>query len=332
MQSLLAEVSLPAIRHNANYFLKFSRPLIAVVKDDAYGHGAEEVALALHNIASSFAVATVEEGVSLRLAGIPEDILVLSPPMSKEEGIRLLWYGLTASLTSFPALRLLKRAAAETQRSPRVHLAVNTGMNRYGFAPNEVKAAVKQAKEAGFSVEGVFSHYFEAEDDDARRGQNLLFQRAAAEVKERFPDCICHIAATGGTLRGEVGDAFRIGLGLYGYAPHNALPLRRAMKIYAFVSHCCRQTGEGLGYARAERDFGTVHTLRLGYGDGFFREGMTNAVGKLCMDASISAGKAGFGQKICVVSDFEAYAKAHGTSVYEALVRLSAKAVKTYIR
>lgn len=334
MQPLLAEISLPSIRHNADTFLRLSRPLIAVVKDDAYGHGAEEVALTLHNIASSFAVATVEEGVSLRLAGVEEDILVLTPPMTKEEAVRLLAYRLTASVTSDPVFPLLTAAAEEIGRTPKVHLAVNTGMNRYGFSADEAERAAKRAKERGFWVEGVFSHYFSAENDGARAGQNALFRMAVSSVREVFPDCMSHIAATGGAMRGETDcDAVRIGLGLYGYLPSGGSgSLRPAMKLYAYVSNRCSQTGEGLGYAPAERDYGTVHTLRFGYGDGFFREGHEGVVGKLCMDASLSHGEAGFGDRKLIVSDFERYAAAHGTSVYEALVRLSSKAVKRYLR
>ena len=334
MQSLLAEISLPALRHNANYFRDLaSRPLIAVVKDDAYGHGAEEVALSLHGIASSFAVATVEEGVSLRLAGVGEDILVLTPPMTQEEAVRLILYRLTPSVTSFPALSVLSRGVEAVGRSPRVHLAVNTGMNRYGFSPDVAKSAALALKERGFWVEGMFSHYFSAESDGYRRGQNDLFRRAVSEVKEIFPDCISHIAATGGALKGEMGDEVRVGLGLYGYLPSGgAGPLRPAMKLYAYVSNSCKQLGEGLGYAPAAHNFSAVHTLRCGYGDGFFREGITGVVGKLCMDAALAEGEAAFGEEVLLVSDFERYAREHGTSVYEALVRLPAKAVKRYIR
>ncbi len=325
---------MPSLRYNAAYFRELaSRPLIAVVKDDAYGHGAAEVALSLHDIASSFAVSSVDEGVSLRLAGVQEDVLVLTPSMTAEEGARLLSYGLTACITSFPALSLLAKAAEGTGKVARGHLAVNTGMNRYGFSPEEAKSAAYAAKQRGIFVEGVYSHYFSAENEGYRRGQNTLFREAVKAVKDVFPDCISHIAATGGTLKGERSDAVRVGLGLYGYLPEGGSgPLRRAMKLYAYVSNSCKRIGEGLGYAPAERDCPSVHTLRCGYGDGFFREGMEGVIGNLCMDASLAEGEAEFGEKVCIVSDFEAYATAHGTSVYEALVRLPSKAVKQYIR
>ncbi len=333
MQSLLASVDLTAIAFNAEYFKNLSAcPLIAVVKDDAYGHGAEEVALSLHGRAASFAVATVEEGVSLRVAGVTEDILVLTPPMTEEECGRLLGYGLIASVTSYPAFKLLSDAGEKFGIAPRVHLALNTGMNRYGVADTEAGKFARLAKKHGFLVEGVFSHYFSAENDGARERQDLLFARGASAVKEVFPDCIAHIAATEGTLKEKKGDAVRIGLGLYGYRPEGgSKPLRRAMKLYAYVSNCCKQYGEGIGYAPSDGEHGVLHTLRLGYGDGFFREGMDGVIGKLCMDAAIGEGRASFGERKLIVSDFEAYARSHGTTVYEALVRLPAKAEREYI-
>ena len=94
----------------------------------------------------------------------------------------------------------------------------------------------------------------------------------------------------------------------------------------------CTRFGEGIGYAADREHYGKIHTLRLGYGDGFFREGLGGAVGKLCMDAAVCTGDAPFGRRKLIVDNFEAYAARHGTSVYEALVRLASKAEKEYIR
>lgn len=335
MQALLARVSLPAIRSNAlQWKRRAETSLIAVVKDDAYGHGAEEVALSLHHVASSFAVATAEEGAALRLAGITEDILVLTPPLNVQESVRLVLYGLTASVSSMPALHLIAEAGELTGKTPRAHIAVNTGMNRYGLRPERAGAAAREAIRAGIRVEGVFSHYFEPSDAEFRAGQEMRFLKAAEAVKEAAPAAVMHISATGGVFfGGKISDAVRVGLGLYGYAPKECkLPLRRAMKLYATVAHRCTQLGDGAGYAAAERKGERLTTLRFGYGDGFFREGFEGAVGKLCMDAAVFSGDLPFGRKVLLVSDFERYALEHGTSVYEALVRLPSKAVKEYIR
>lgn len=335
MQSILARISLPAVRQNAETVKTIAaRPVIAVVKDDAYGHGAEETALAIEPSVFAFAVATVAEGAALRCAGVQKDVLVLTPPLCREESERLLRYGLTASLSSAPDLRLLSEAGERTGIAPRAHLAVNTGMNRYGVRPALAGAFSEQARSYGVSVEGVFTHFYLPEDGRRREEQEELFQRAADGVKARFPSAVTHMSATGGVLfsKKDLCDCARVGLMLYGYAPVAVRGLRRAMKLYAAVSHRCKQFGGGAGYAAAERQYGDLYTLRLGYGDGFFRESFTGAVGKLCMDAAVMEGDLPFGKRKLVVDDFAAYARAHNTSVYEALVRLTQKAEREYIR
>ena len=107
--------------------------LIPVVKDDAYGHGALKTAHALSDMVCAFAVSTVDEGAQLVHGGGQKDILVLTPPLTAEEAKRAKALGLILTLSSVPALRLATRAG----RGVRARLAVNTGMNRYGFPPDE---------------------------------------------------------------------------------------------------------------------------------------------------------------------------------------------------
>ena len=332
MQELLAVISLPRIRANADAVLRLARrPLIAVVKDDAYGHGAAEVAHALRGRAEMFAVATVREGAELRIAGIGEDILVLTPPLSSEEAEKLARYELLGTISSPKSLALLAEAGRRTG-GVRAHLAVNTGMNRYGVSPARAGSTALSAKQCGIRVEGVYSHLYDPLNGRAAAEQSELFSRAAADVRKIFPDCMRHLSATGGLPAGE-GDAVRVGLALYGYAPDGLrLPVRPAMKLYAAVSHTCTQLGGGLGYAEAPERYGKLYTLRLGYGDGFFRAGLPGACGKLCMDACICRGEARTGRRKRVAPDLAAYAAACGTTVYEVLVNVAGKAERRYVR
>lgn len=324
---MLATISLRAIRENARAVCAAAgAPLIAVVKDDAYGHGAAEVAHALTGIASSFAVSTVDEGAALRISGVREGVLVLTPPLSVEEVVRGSEYGLTLSVTSRAVLALIKRAGCR----PQCELAVNTGMNRYGVRPSLVGAACREALRAGICMTGVYSHLYLAEDGAARAQQAERFLQAVHAAREVFPQLAAHLSGTGGAIAGDAFDGVRAGIALYGYLPagfEGRLSLHRAAKVYATVSHSCRRVGEGAGYARAacERTF---HTLRMGYGDGFFR--CTNGR-PLCMDACVLAGRAKIGRRKLILSDFSAYAREQGTSVYEALVKLLKGTVKVYV-
>ncbi len=323
MQSLLAAVSLRRIAENAKAVQRIAKkPLLAVVKDDAYGHGAIHVSLALEPFVSGFAVATVNEGAALRLGGVQKEILVLTPPLCREEGLRAEAYSLLSTLDSAATLHFGVK---------RVHLAVNTGMNRYGVRPSRVGQLLKRAQEEGVLVEGVYSHLFDPSDGGAAEKQAAYFAEAAARVKESFPAAKSHLSATGGLLLPIEADLVRCGLALYGYS-QSGLPVRPAMKIYAAVSSARTAFGEGIGYARANRPYSALHTLRLGYGDGFFREGGLSAVGKLCMDACVREGRGTAGTRRLILRDFEAYAREHNTSVYEVLVNVARKAERKYQR
>ena len=270
--------------------------MIAVVKDDAYGHGAEAVVQVLSDDALLFAVSSVGEGARLRAAGIGKDILVLTPLLSDEDALRAGYYDLIAAAASAESLALAAGL--------RAHLVLNTGMNRYGFSPQTIEWACRRARALGVRVEGVFSHFYDAADAEARREQTRAFSEGCAVVRRFFPEALRHLCATGGILAGgEMFDAVRPGLGLYGYAPP-------------------RPYGGGAGYAAAPRAFSALHTLCAGYGDGFFRAGGLDAVGKLCMDACVREGRLPFGKKVCVLDDAAGYAAQHGTTAYEVLTAL----------
>ncbi len=324
MQSTEAEILLDRLKGNAEEVLRRAKkPLVAVVKDDGYGHGAAKVSHALSPLAAMFAVATADEGARLRIAGVDAPVLVLAPILTADEGARARNYGLTLSVTSEEALRLVLKSGVRE-----AHLAVNTGMNRYGFPPKRAGEACRAAKEGGLNITGVYSHLYLPEDGGAREEQLALFRLACARVKEVFPEAKSHLSATGGLLCGEDGaDMVRVGLALYGYQPpYGTLALAPAMRVYATVSQgSAPPVGGGAGYGRAKKRYSVLHTLRCGYGDGFVRTG-----GDICMDACVEEGEARFGERRPVFSDARAYAEEHGVSVYEVLVRAGRGAVKTY--
>lgn len=299
-------------------------PLIAVVKDDAYGHGAERVALSLHNVADAFAVATINEGAALRCAGVCEDILVLTPPLCKEEVLRISSYRMIASVTSFFVLKRIFEAAKEEDAPIRAHIAINTGMNRYGFRVDCLKSVLRKID---FAIEGVYSHLYAPASEKDVTAQARLFEEGVRTVKEFFPNAKSHLSATGGILAGVEADMVRAGISLYGYLPNGfVLPkLRSAMKIYASVAHNGRTIGHGFGYRCADDLPKRAHTLRLGYGDGFFRDG-----GNLCMDAWVRGGSAKTGERKLILKNFSQYAKEHAITEYEALASVSKRAEKEY--
>ena len=332
MYRILQKVYLNALRGNARLIKEFSnKKLIAVVKDDAYGHGAAAVCHALEGIADLFAVASVEEGAALRTAGIVKDILVLTPCLCVEEGVRLISYGLIASVSSLASLRVLFRAERYMRTSARVHLSVNTGMNRYGVRPERVGRFLTLLSGR---AEGVYSHLYDPSDKDALSSQAQIFSAVREEARRFSPEILCHLSATGGALAGAESDAVRAGLALYGYLPagfEGRLPVQPVSKFYATVTHSCKQLGNGAGYNRPKERYDVLHTLRVGYADGPFRSGGDRFIGKLCMDAGIGAGRAKFAARRSIFQDIAQYAKECGTSEYEILVRLGQRSEKQYL-
>ncbi len=334
MQNTLAVVALGTIRNNAKKIIEYAggTPLYAVVKDDAYGHGAAHVAAALSGVASAFAVSTIDEGVALRLYGNSEEILVFTPPLDREEVFRAAAYNLTLSITSPASLSLILKSGEQVK----AHIALDTGMNRYGFRENTLARAIVRCKNAGIDVTGVYSHFYCPEDRSETKIQRLRFAAGAGLVRETYPDAVRHIAATGGILSGceNYFDAVRAGIGLYGYLPRgfdNAFGVKPAMRLYATVCHNGKFSGGGVGYQKADRAFGNLHTLRMGYGDGCFRSELQGAVGRLCMDAHVREGKGVFGRRKLIVKNATDYAQMTGTTEYEALLRMGRSAEKRYV-
>src|SRR5215471_8563558 len=163
------EVSLTALRYNFRTILSYVQPeadVCAVVKSDAYGHGASASSLALQQEGAKwFAVTTREEGVALRNAGITGRILLLGGVWRGEEE-DVVKYELTPAVWNWNHLELLENAAEKVkpQQPVAIHLKINTGMNRLGVDLNGLPAILETIKSASnLNLEGIFSHLAAAE-------------------------------------------------------------------------------------------------------------------------------------------------------------------------
>ncbi len=324
MQKTLSVIDLPAIRRNALKIKELSCGafLYAVVKADAYGHGAEEVSRYIEDIADGFCVAIIEEGIALRVAGISKPVLVLNPPLDYYDVSRAKAYNLTLTVNSLKTANLIKGAPC--------HIKVNTGMNRLGCNLNELPEILDNLPAE--SVEGVYSHLYAPESVEACERQFALFEKAVEIVKSVNADATAHISASGGLLRGGryIADAVRCGILLYGYAPSgfSAEGFTPALKVYARRAQITEFIGGGVGYNFADRDYGGLSVYRCGYADGFSR---TVPLGEktLCMDAFLSEG----GESLkCIMDNAESYAKRCGTISYEVLTNVTRRSERFYVR
>ena len=192
MQRTLSVINLSAIRNNALRIKKLSKSskFYAVVKADAYGHGAEEVSRCIEDIVDGFCVAIIKEGIALRVAGITKKILVFTPPLDCYDVLRARAYNLTVTVNSVET--------AELTGGLPCHIKINTGMNRHGCNLEELPELLKTVTNA----EGVYSHFFAPENDRASEAQFKLFGEAVKLVKRTNPEATAHISASGGILRG----------------------------------------------------------------------------------------------------------------------------------
>ncbi len=320
MQKTLSIVNLTAITQNAKTMRKRigSKFFYAVVKANAYGHGALPVSHQIQPIVDGFCVALIEEGIALRAGGITKPILVLTPPQDSSQVAFMRHYELTATVNGVSCARLLGDLPC--------HIKVNTGMNRYGCSLTELENLLALP----LNVEGVYSHLFAVDNPVCNVEQRRLFMQAEGAVKAVYPHAIAHLSATGGVLCGDkyLFDGARCGISLYGYTPRgfSLKGLAPALKVYAKRMQQTDVVGYGVGYAVAQKKYDTLSTYRLGYADGFDRRfpfGESN----LCMDAFVAKDN---GEWYPVLLDADQIAKKLGTISYEVLVNATRRSQIIY--
>lgn len=350
MQKTVSVIDLGAVRENALKIRKLlgKRFFYAVVKADAYGHGAEEVARAIEDIADGFCVAIIDEGINLRVAGITKPVLVFTPPLEEADAERAAYYNLGVTVNSARTAELCKENLC--------HIKVNTGMNRSGCNLKELPEVLKAL--SADKIISIYSHMYAPENARESIRQLELFKRALNLAKQKNPDIYGHISASGGLLRGGeyLADGVRAGILLYGYAPggFSANGFKKALKVYARRTQVTPFIGGGVGYNIADRRYKNLNVYRLGYADGFFRN-IPLGEKTLCMDLFLSDGgesKGGYGGKSggnkngvaggynafdggeykCVLSDAEEYARRAGTISYEVLTSVTRRSERIYIR
>lgn len=257
--------------------------IIAVVKANAYGHGAVRVAQALTAAGATWlAVADIEEGVELRQAGVTGRILVFGA-LSVSDVSGLFAHDLTPTLSSPAAARAVAAAAAHRGVRLACHLKIDTGLNRLGFRHDNLVRTLPEVLAApALDVEGVFTHYATADDaeDALFETQRQRFTRALETVRTLGgTPRVVHAANSAATLRDSRtwADAVRPGLLLYGLVPPpmaSTLPLRPAMRLTSrVVTVKGIRAGERIGYGgrhEAEAPM-VVAVVPAGYADGLDR-------------------------------------------------------------
>ncbi len=340
--------------------------VMAVVKADAYGHGAVPVARALAGAGvDALGVVLVCEGVELREAGLELPILVMGTPFA-DDFDALVTHDLAASLDTLGAARALDAAAARAGQRAAWHLKVDTGMNRLGVRSEDAVAlATEAAKLDHLDFTGVFTHFACAEcgghptiPAQLKRFSQVLAGLRAAAIR---PETI-HAANSSATitLPATHYTMVRPGLALYGIAPSPEaaarVALEPALSVRTRVARIKRvREGEGVSYGhtwRASRE-STIGVLPVGYGDGYPRAlsnrgrvraggALAPVVGAVCMDATMvdltDVPGAAEGTEVTVLEadaasplSAAAIAETAGTIPYEILTGLTKRVPRVYV-
>lgn len=285
--STKAVIDLSAIEYNVRTIKELIGKgchLMAVVKGDGYGHGAIEISYAaIKGGATWLGVANPLEGQSLREAGIKAPILVLLP-IEPEEVPVVANYNLSQTVESTSILKILDREARKAGKKIKVHLKIDTGMNRLGVrCESALGVAEEILKYPGLELEGIFSHFATADEQD--KSFALLQLKRFKGCMERLEEVgirisLKHIANSAAALELPQShlNLVRAGIAIYGIYPsfeaRERISLKPAMTLTTKIMSIREvEPGETIGYGRtySAREKRKVALIPLGYGNGYTR-------------------------------------------------------------
>ncbi|MCM0651075.1 alanine racemase [Clostridium swellfunianum] len=312
LRPVWAEVDLDRLAHNMREIRKnaVSKDIIAVIKADGYGHGALDIApTLLENGATRIAVAVLNEAVELRRGGIEEPIMVLgfTPPSLIDMLIR---YDIEQTVYTYDLAKEISQLAKKKNKIAKIHIALDTGMGRIGFIPNEesIEQVYNISKLPNIIIEGLYSHFSSADEEDKAYTNMQLerykdFYNKLAEKGVKIN--LRHIANSAAIIDMPQShfEAVRPGIILYGYYPSQEvqkqkIDLKPVMSLKTNIVHIKDlPAGEYISYGRKFKTSreSVIATLPVGYADGYTRLLFNKAkviingnfvpvIGRICMD------------------------------------------------
>jgi alanine racemase len=356
------EINLESVAHNVREYRKNipqDKKILGILKADAYGHGS--IMLAPTMLASGIdmlGVASIDEGLDLRKENITCDILVVGavPVWSFEIAVE---NDISISIFSDKHLLACKQAYERTGIKPKVHIKLDTGMNRIGLEPENAVEFIKKAQKCEYiDLKGIFSHLANAECPDKSQKQFDIWNKIISSVDTE--GLLIHILNTAGAVTYDVNsNMVRMGIAIYGLYPDLAEDLKFRPNLKQVIGLKGRITnihtmkkGEGISYGytyTADKDT-KVATIPIGYADGVPRilsnkiYGELNGnkikqIGNITMDQmmfDISGIEANEGDIITLLNDedlsIDNWAKIAGTINYELTCRLKVRLPRVYVR
>lgn len=370
MRPTYLEVNLSQLKQNLDNIRAKVAPakVLVVLKANAYGHGVDGVAPFIAPFADYIGVAIAEEGIHLRKLGIKTPILVMGGTL-REQLPDFFEHDLTLAASSLDLLTAADQLAESTRRRIKIHLKIDTGMERIGVREYEAEALIEKSLACSqfVSIEGIFTHFANSEVEDGQLKKTMV---SSAVQLERFQEALSfydkcaaphpairHTANSGATLRlpQSYFDMVRPGVLFYGVYPERdierMIEVKPAMTwkskvVFSKVTRPGRAVSYGsLWQAEAET---RIVTVPCGYGDGYFRR-MTNQtrvlingrsypqVGRICMDQfMVNTGMDDIhvGDEVTLLGGGiapEDLADWAGTNEYEVMTSISARVPRVYV-
>lgn len=356
------EINISNLEHNIKEIKKLvpqDIKLLGVVKADSYGHGS--IMLAPTILASGIdmlGVASIDEGADLRQAGLNCEILVLGavPVWAVESAVK---YDLSISIFSKEHIKACEQAYKRTGKQPKVHIKLDTGMNRIGVCVDEAIDFIKQVQQSEFiNLQGIFTHLAAAEELDKTQAQIDKWNNIINNIET--DGLLLHILNTAGTICYDVPNSNmrRVGISLYGLYPDfpekdfTKPNLKQLISLKGrIVNIHTAKDGEGVSYCHTFTANGdrTIATVPIGYADGVPRllsnkiKGVINGievpqVGNITMDQmmfDITGIDANVGDIITLLDEqhsIDVWAKILNTINYELTCRLKVRLPRVYTR
>lgn len=349
-----AEIDIKNLEHNINLIKKISnnKDILGILKADAYGHGVVEISKVLKkNGIKIFGVASVEEAIELRKNGIEDDILILGCILSDEYD-DIIKYNISITVASFDDIKNIEK----TKIYPKIHIAIDTGMGRRGFFPENFLEAYNYIKKTKIAkIEGVYSHFSVADVEEEKEytlNQLNEFERITKNIDVKYK----HISNSAGMINylDKINcNLIRPGIALYGINTTNKkLDLKNVLKFKSRIVHLKKiDKPRYISYMKKylAKEGEVIATISAGYADGvkraFSNKGYVKIhnvkckiVGLVCMDqfmVSIDSSiidKVKLGDEVIIYDEnIVELANMIDTIPYELLTSLSKRVKRVYL-
>ena len=308
---IYARINMDNLRYNITKMKSLRKPdmkIMTIIKADAYGHGAVEIAKRIGDLSDYHGVATIDETVELRNAGITTPILIIGYT-DCEDYEKLIAYNITQAVYDVEECRRLSELAVSKNARVKVHIKVDTGMSRIGFPVNDIgiNQAITLKNMQGLEIEGIFTHYAKA--DEVNKNYSYEQKKKFLHFIQSLEDAgigfkLKHIDNSAGTMEmnDDDFDMVRLGIVTYGLYPSEEIDrsvvIKPVMSVIAHVSHIKTLpagVGVSYGWTYVTCKETRVATVTAGYADGYPRA-LSNKgrviingqyapiIGRVCMD------------------------------------------------